>query len=178
MSKNHVMVAAWAAAIASIAIAVVHHVGRSLAAPEGWLACTAFAAPIAAAAVLALIGVYTDRPPLWLTAGVALAISSFIWPLAIPLLVPAVVMICTESDRFDFGVPAALAGILTAMFGYMAFQEGPIPTFGGEGETSQLFANQQLAYLMLIGAAIVALLGAIWAITTDPAERTDVAASV
>ena len=174
MSTTHVMVAAWATAIASVAIAVVHHVGRSLTAPDGWLACSAFAAPIAAAAVLAFVGVRTDHPSLWLSAGVALAVSAFTWTFAIPLLIPAVVMICTESDRFRLSVPAILAAALAAMFGFMALKEGPLPALSGQ-DRPLLFETSGDALLMLGAAAMVAILGVVWALLSDPVPQPDAA---
>ena len=168
MSKTHVLVAGWVAMVGALAIVVVHHLGLSVSLSDSWLVCSAFAAPIGATAILALAGVYTDHPPLWLFSGIALAVSSIVWPIAIPLLFPAVVMICTESDRFRMGVPAVLAGSLAGLFGYLAIKEGPLPSFG-RFEVTPLFDNSGQAVAVLTVALGIAFAGALWGLLTEPA---------
>lgn len=162
------MVSAWATVLSSIIIVIVHHVGLNSVADTHTgtlgLACTAFAAPLAGAGLLALAGVSTKQPALWITAGLALAIASFVSPLALPLLVPAVIMICTESDSISFRFPAALAATLAVLFTFIVFAEGSAPIIGGEAFTP---LSDNVASVVLLISALVAIAGFAWGVRAD-----------
>lgn len=168
MSRNRVIVSAWVTVIASIVIGVVHHIGLSTLdlVPEGvngWAACTAFAAPLAGAGLLALAGGLSRQPALWISAGVALAIGSFMSPLALPLIIPAVIMICTDSDSFAFSWPTLFSGVLAALFMFVVFSEGASPLIGGAVPTP---LNVSLSLVVISLAAVMAIAGFAWGHST------------
>ena len=171
------MVSAWATVLSSIIIVIVHHVGLNSVADTHTgtlgLACTAFAAPLAGAGLLALAGVSTKQPALWITAGLALAIASFVSPLALPLLIPAVIMICTESDSISFRFPAALAATLAVLFTFIVFAEGNAPIVFAEGSApiigGEAFTplSDNVASVVLLISALVAIAGFAWGARAD-----------
>ena len=164
----------------------VHAVAGDPHSPEGPLQHLAFGLPLAAAGIVALVGIATRTPWLVVAGGAAAVPMCIVSIIGIPALLVAGLLVVAGGRRVvrtsprDLGASAAIVFLLVGSFFYEVLHQDPAEWAtpdGSAGSSNIITTTESLVVLVLVTLALAVAVGYARATTPWPAERAATAAA-